>query len=113
MTNDEIERNIGFIIERQAQFAANFQKIEEVQARFGSGLREVKDVLLTVVSVVGRLAEAQNQWAEAQIQTNRQLGILAEAQKETHTRLNTFIIVLERHLGGNGRTRRGRGKRSG
>jgi hypothetical protein len=59
MTNEEIERNIGFVIEQQAQFAVNLQKIEAVQAKFGSEMQEMKDVVFTIVGVVGKLAEAQ------------------------------------------------------
>lgn len=131
MTNEEIERNIHFIIEHQAHFAANvqflteqqakfaasIQKIEEVQARFSSGLQEVKDVIFTVVGVVGKLAEAQKQTHERLDrlgqETDKRIRELAEAQKRTDGRLNAFLGVLERRFSGDGRLRGKRRKRLG
>lgn len=122
MTNEEIERNIGFIIEQQAQFVVNLQKlegnvekIEKVQAKFSLEMQEVKDVLFTVVSMIGKLADAQRETDERLgrlgQETDERLGRLAEAQKRTDERLSGFIGALEKRFSGNGRVRDKRRKR--
>ncbi len=105
MTNEEIQRNIEFIIGQHAQFAVNFQKIEEAQAKFGSELQEVKDVLFTVVGMVGKLAEAQTS-AESRISNlETKMTAMTERVDTLAERVDAFIVVVERYIGGNGRAK--------
>src|SRR5882762_11247326 len=100
MNNGEIDKKIEFIIEQQAQFSADIQVMREVHEADTKLLKEETKVLkeqnrnlseavMTVVGLVGRLAQAQER-------TDTKLTELAEAQARTEERLNIFINVVER-----------------
>jgi len=81
MTGEEMERSIEFILEQQAKFTEDMQKLKE----FGFEL------------------------AKAQIRTQNEIATLAEfhkrladAQKMTEERLSALIALMERRFGGNG-----------
>ena len=99
MTNGDLDKKIEFIIEQQAQFTADIQALREVQAI-------QTDAVMTIVGLVGKLAEAQErteaklearftELAAAQTHTNEKVAEVAE-------RLNIFIDVVERHISRNG-----------
>lgn len=106
MSEEELNRKMEFIVEQQAQFAADIQIMREVQAADTERLREETKVLkeqyrslseavTTVVGLVGGLARGQADLVVAQTRTDEKLAELAE-------RLNLFINFVERHIGGNG-----------
>ena len=99
MTNEEMKKKMEFIVEHQAKFAAEFEIMREVQATDGKLLR---DGLLAVVDVVGSLARTQ-------MRADDRISLLTEAQARTDEsikslteRLNIFINVVEKYIGGNG-----------
>ncbi len=108
MTQEEIQRNIEFIIGQQAQFAADIMDLKEVQKEFAAELKELKerqddanDAIVAVVGAIGRLETAMERSAR---QIASQISELATAGKATEERLNAFIAVVERHIaGGNGK----------
>ncbi len=108
MTQEEIQRNIEFIIGQQAQFAADIMDLKEVQKEFAAELKELKerqddanDAIVAVVGAIGRLETAMERSAS---QIASQISELATAGKATEERLNAFIAVVERHIaGGNGK----------
>jgi GTP-sensing pleiotropic transcriptional regulator CodY len=85
MSNEEMNKKMEFIIEQQAQFAADIEVMREIHAAdaklFKENDRILSDAITTVVGLVGNLAQAQIR---------------------TEERLNIFINVVERHIGGNG-----------
>ena len=113
MTNGELDRKIQFIIEQQAQFSADIEVMREVHAADTKLLKEetklvkeqihslneavhsLNDAVTAVVGMVGKLSESQ-------ARTDASFAELAAAQARTEDRLNIFINVVERHLGGNG-----------
>lgn len=110
MREEEINRRIEFIIEQQAQFAADIQSLREVQAADSAFMREsyhtLTGAVTTLVNLVGKLAEAQERTelklAEYAARTDAKLAELAEAQARTDERLNIFINVVERYISRNG-----------
>jgi hypothetical protein len=99
MTNEEMNKKMEFIVEHQAKFAAELEIMREVQATDGKLLR---NGLLAVVNVVGNLARTQ-------MSTDDRISLLTEAQARTEEsikrlteRLNIFINVVEKYIGGNG-----------
>ncbi len=111
MTDDEkMERNMRFIVEQQAQFAADIQQIREIQAQsaaqFATDMQQVREVLnaqsqamVTMLSMIGKLGETQAAH-DARIATlETKMTELAEAGKETEGRLNTFIVFVEKYIG--------------
>ncbi len=116
MSGKEINRRIEFIIEQQAQFAADIQSLREVQAADSAFMREsyhtLTGAVTTIVNLVGKLAEAQErtdaklaELAVAQARTDAKVAELAEAQARTDERLNIFIDVVEKYISRNGGNR--------
>lgn len=113
MSEEELNRKMEFIVEQQAQFAADIQIMREVQAADTERMKEetkllkeetrqLKDAISTIVGLVGGIAQAQTrtdarvaELVVVQIRTDEKLAELAE-------RLNVFINFVERHIGGNG-----------
>jgi len=127
MSNEEMNEKMEFIVEQQAQFAADMKDLREFQAQDGNLLKEqyrmLSDAVITVVGLVGSLTQAQaraddrinvltqaqtrtddriNVLAQAQTRTDESFNLLAQAQTRTEERLNIFINVVERHISGNG-----------
>lgn len=102
MTNDEIERNFEFIVNQQARFSSDLQKISEAQLRSEATISQV-------IQVLDQVAQTQVRLAEAQERADSRIAELAGAQKhaneamaETTERLNSLILVVERYFS-NGR----------
>ena len=102
MTEDEMRRKMEFIVEQQAQFAADMQVIQEKQ-------NKLTDSLLTVVGIVGKLTNAQEHaWAAMEAMDARlsermdklaeRMDVLADSQARTDERLNALINIVERYF---------------
>jgi predicted nuclease with TOPRIM domain len=101
VTNDEIERTMQFILEQQAQFATNIQKLEESQLRDSPRLQRLEDAFVQLVDLArttderldaihssqSRLEDVQTRLTDAQARTEARLAELAEAQSRTETTL--------------------------
>ena len=88
MNNEEFERKMSFIVEQQAQFAADIQQMRELQAQ--------------TENVVGRLAYAT---LEGFKDVNTKIDSLVdsqirltEAQFDTDQNLKTLIAVVDRYF---------------
>ena len=91
MSNDEMNRTMEFLVEQQAQFAADIQVLTERQVAFQAEQellhRDVRtlheDVVVlretatTAIEIATRTADAVTTMAEAQAETQRQLTHLA------------------------------------
>ncbi|HEX8144271.1 MAG TPA: hypothetical protein VF553_16845 [Pyrinomonadaceae bacterium] len=91
MTDEEMQKNMDFIIEQQAQFAANIQiheerlaRIEENMIRHDEKLAKIEDNLDRAIGLVGAIAVAQ---ADTEVKLAR-----------TDERLNAFIVTVERYI---------------
>lgn len=91
MTNEEIEKTMQFILEQQAQFTTNFQKIEESRLRDTNRVTQLEESFRLLVQLAQSHDERLVSLAEAQIRTSEQLA-------ETDERLNTLIAVVERYI---------------
>lgn len=100
MNNEQFERRMEFIVEQQAQFAADIHQLKETQKAEAALWREkhqsLNDAVTAIVGIVGKLARAQEH-------TDEQLSELTNKQAETDDRLNVLIGVVERYFSGNGR----------
>jgi len=88
MNNEEFERKMSFIVEQQAQFAADIQQMRELQAQ--------------TENVVGRLAHAT---LEGFTDVNTKIDSLVdsqirltEAQTLTDGNLRNLIAVVDRYF---------------
>ena len=84
MTNEELERAMKFVLEQQAQFAANQQQVGERVSRLETNMAEM---------------------ARAQAHMNEVVAVMADTHRLTQEKLDAFIGVLERYIseGRNGR----------
>ena len=106
MSNEETNRQMEFIIEHQAKFAADLEIMRELHV---ADARRLTDGLLGIVDVVGSLARSQirteetvNSLAQDVNSLTQDVSRLTEAQAQTEERLKILINVVERKFGGNG-----------
>ena len=112
MTNEEMERTLQFFIDQQAQFAADLQQSRELQSGFQEILSNLQhqlsrltDATLTLVGMLGKLAEIQEKTEACLLASDARVNELAESHTrtdakllETDERLNAFIDVVERYI---------------
>jgi hypothetical protein len=116
MTNEEFDRKAEFLLNQQARFDADMQKLKEAQAETEQlakrtaknvdGLTISVDSLTTVVdhltSVVDDLARVTHEGFRFVIRsfkdTNAKLDALADSQILTNERLQNLITVVDRHI---------------
>jgi len=81
MNNEEFERKMAFIVEQQAQFAADIQQLQETQAQ--------------TEKVVGRLANATLAGFN---DVNVKIDALVDSQIRTDETLRNLIAVVDRYF---------------
>ncbi|HEY0319509.1 MAG TPA: hypothetical protein VGC66_00910 [Pyrinomonadaceae bacterium] len=65
MNNEEIQKTMGFILEQQAQFAANIQELQEERLRDDSRIKRLEESFQLLV----RLAQSTDN-GKAEIKVN-------------------------------------------
>jgi septal ring factor EnvC (AmiA/AmiB activator) len=98
MTNEEMQSTMQFILEQQAQFAANIQKLQEEQlkaeerfAKLEDSFAKHEDRFARIEDSLERTANLVTAIAHAQAQTEVNLA-------RTDERLNNLILVVERYI---------------
>jgi len=81
MTDEERQRTMDFILEQQAQFAVNIERLREAQARTDAA--------------VGALTTQVQTIARQQAHINEVVAVIADAQQHTDERLNVLIDVVQ------------------
>jgi hypothetical protein len=86
VSNDEMNRKMEFIVEQQAQFASDIQRLTERQERFQSTLEALtaavestRETVRTTVEVSMTLIARYQELAAAQTETQRTMDRLARA----------------------------------
>ena len=109
---DDLNRRMEFIIEHQAQFAADIQQLKEQHREL---LQQQKELLQQqkelveqhkgfvgnldqVLGLVARLAGAQENTNALVANLAERIGDLTRTQIGTDQRLNTLISIFERHI---------------
>jgi hypothetical protein len=107
LMDEEMRRTMRFILEQQAQFAANQQKHEEYlqkheehiqrheenMRRHEENMRKIEESQLATSQVIAHLGNAMLEIAEAQARADARAA-------ETDERLNNLILVVERYISG-------------
>lgn len=94
MTNEEIQRTMEFILEHQAQFAANIQRLQEERIRDNPRLTRLEESFQLLV----RLAETTDtrldrlESSTSTLETN--MAALAAAQTHTDEQLSVLIDIV-------------------
>lgn len=95
MTNEEMQKTMEFILEQQAQFAANIQKLQEERMRDDSRIKRLEESFQLLV----QLAQSTDTRLET-LESN--MATLAEAQTHADERLSALIDIVRE--GRNGKT---------
>jgi chromosome segregation ATPase len=95
MTNEEMQKTMKFILEQQAQFAANIQKLQEERMRDNSRIKRLEESFQLLVQLA--------QSTDTRLGTlESNMATLAEAQTHTDERLSALIDIVRE--GRNGKT---------
>ena len=101
------ERKMEFIIDQQAQFAADIQQLKELHAQAGIRFSRVEESLVLLVQVarssdarLDTLTEAQTRTENALSSLTQKIAELAEAQVHTEQRLNALIDIVQKGRNG-------------
>lgn len=110
------QKKIDFILDQQAQFTSDIQKLQEFQAQFASDIQKLQESQAALVeaqvqtnALVTRLAqvttagfnelrESVSAVATAQVKSEERIAALADAQAHTDGRLNVLITTVERFI---------------
>ncbi len=103
MSENEMRRKMEFIVEQQARFSTDIQKLQEAQVRLQEAQAKTESVMLRLANALVAVTERQSEFSEAQKHTQIQIDNLAERGKETDERLNALINTVERYIGENRR----------
>jgi len=96
MSNEEIERKMAFIVEQQAQFASDIQRLQESQAR-------TDQVVAQTGEIVARLANVTHVGFN---EVNAKINALVDSQIRTEENLRNLVGVVDRYFneGRNGKS---------
>jgi septal ring factor EnvC (AmiA/AmiB activator) len=96
MSNEEIERKMAFIVEQQAQFASDIQRLEESQARTDQTVAQTGEI-------VARLATVTHAGFN---DVNAKINALVDSQIRTEENLRNLVGVVDRYFseGRNGKS---------
>src|SRR6185436_20876066 len=104
MSEEEMNKKMEFIVEQQANFAAQIEMMREVQAADAKLLKEESKLLKEETHLLKEetklLKEHQRVLSDAVLTIVGLIRNLTEAQQRTEERLNIFINVVERYMSG-------------
>jgi acetolactate synthase small subunit len=108
MTSEEMEKMMQFILDQQAQFAANMGEVQDNIKRLTAAQSELAVAQSELVSAqsrteatVDRLARQVEHIARQQAHINEVVAVIADSQQHTDEKLNALIdIVREGRNGG-------------
>jgi hypothetical protein len=124
MTNEEIQKTMEFILQQQAQFTVNIQRLEEtlgvniqrleetlgvniqrLEETLGVNIQRLEETQERTARQVSEIAAAQAQMYQSQTHMNNVVAEMADAQartderlSETDERLNNLINIVERYI---------------
>ncbi len=92
MTDEERQRTMDFILEQQAQFTANMQKLEEADTRAARRIDRLERVVKLAIRAGGRERKDTRAKLNALIDSHVKL---ADAQTHTDRRLDALIDMVQ------------------
>jgi len=102
MSPEEIERTMQFLLNQQAQFAVDIERLSVKTDRVTDGLIGLTSVVGHVTDAVGGLAAAQDRTDQQLRETSRKLEETSQKLEDADARLtehlDIVIAMFERHL---------------
>ena len=93
MTEEELNRKMEFIVEQQAQFAVDIQKLQEAHIQGEKRMSRLEGAFISLYNNLTKMGENLDKARENQLKGDEQL-------KETRELLNILILSVERHVSG-------------
>jgi hypothetical protein len=94
MTDEEIRKTMEFILEQQAEFAANMQRLQEERVRDTPRLTRLEESFLLLVQLA-RTTDARLDTIESKTNTlESNMAALAAAQTHSDERLSALIDIV-------------------
>jgi hypothetical protein len=101
MTNEEIQKTMEFIVEQQAQFAVNIQRLQEEQLREAMRAGRLEDSFQLLVQLaettdtrLDRLETNTVVLETNMVRLQENMAALAEAQTHSDARLSALIDIV-------------------
>lgn len=120
MSNEEFERTMAFIVQQQAQFSVDIQRLQEAQtqteqivvktaqtvaetgeivARLANvTLEGFKDVNAKIDALVNSQIRSDEKLAASQTRTDERFAALADSQIRSDEKLQNLITVVDRYF---------------
>jgi polyhydroxyalkanoate synthesis regulator phasin len=98
VTNEHMENTIQFILGQQAEFATDLQKVSETLAAQGQFLSKQNEAVITVLSVVNRMGEAQEKADGRIANLESRMTSLTETVDTLGERVDAFITFVEKYV---------------
>ena len=109
MDEEKMQRQMEFLVERQAQFAAELAELKERDQRNSENITRLEGVVERVVGVVERLADSVSRLTQVTSErfeaverqgdeTDRKLDALVDSQIHTEESLRNLSDTLNRHI---------------
>ena len=107
MTPAEMERTMQFIVEHQAKFSVDIDKINETLAKHNAAIDKINETLakhneaiVGLLQVSRTLIDHQTGADARMAKIEENMAEMAQAHKETDQRLSKLITVVERYISG-------------
>ena len=98
MSEDAIQRTVDFMLEQQAQFAADIQILKETQSADQTRLQKVEERLEQIQQSLTKMVKVLEKLTTLQEQAVANVSALPPIIAETDERVNTLITIFERYL---------------
>jgi methyl-accepting chemotaxis protein len=100
MTDEDRQCTIDFILEQQAQFAANMEVLREAQARTDKTVQGLATQVEQIAEQLQQNSRQLQQNSRQQQHINEVVAVIADAQQHTDERLNALIDVVRQGQNG-------------
>lgn len=118
MNNEDFERKVEFILNQQAQFAADMQRLEESQAQAGAEMAQLTQNVAQLTDNVAQLTDNLGNLTDnlgnlvtltldgfkvtvgGFTDVNAKIDALVDSQILTDEKLRNLIAVVDRHISG-------------
>jgi len=94
MTNEEMHRTMEFIVEQQAQFAANIQRLQEERIRDNPRLTRLEESFQLLVQLAQTTDIRLDRLESNTFTLESNMAALAAAQTHTDERLSALIDIV-------------------
>lgn len=92
MTDEERQRQMDFILNQQAQFAADIQQLRETQAQTEQVVNRLANAMLS------NFERRDERFSELSEDTDRKIAALVDSQMKTEENIRNLTAVVDRYF---------------